>query len=800
MRNQPRIATILSKVLGICGLINMIGCGGGTTSMTGPVTFTIGGTVSGVTGSGMVLQDNGASNLSIVAGSTTFTFTTPIASGSAYSVTVFKQPSSPSQNCTVTNGTGTAGANVTNVQVTCTTPTTYTIGGTVSGLSGPGLVLQDDGGDSLPVSANGTFTFPTSLTNQASYIVTTSAQPGGQVCSVLNGMGIVVSANVTNVFVSCINPPVGGSGLLLPSGGTVSTPAATVTAPPGASVTQQNVTITTVAPPAGLPRMLASLGAAIDISVDSPATINAPFLITLPYDPTGIPDENEMAVVHYNTTTTRYEPVTILGHDTNAHTFQIDSRTFSPFVIATFVDSLLDTSHTVSFTPGANGWNINNFGSYFTPDGNCLGMAAYATWYFDTNVAPPLNGAFSTNGTPSIAQLVAVHAMLAQSQYWAQQSNTYLNSLGASITGSLMKLYLDEFDQPLILLLGSNGSAQHAGVLYGYDASGFQFYDVNVMNVPQTVSFDGAQFGTYSGYNLFTYVAAPSLGRTEDFAALTTDANGGFASSSLITVSSPTPDQQIDALSVPLTGTLSSSLNSNATVIAYVKGVLQIIPTSNYSFSGTIPIAAGDNPVVVIAGVNLAQQSNWYTNAATLIFDATGTLPPSTLLATLTWNQDTSDVDLYVTEPTPSDQTAWYANPVTTNLLSLDFDNTTGYGPEHTTLTTAGNNPGIALPGEYTIAVHYYSDYGTGQAVTGSVSIVVNEGMPNQVYTTQDFSIALSNSNNASPGSTGPDWVAIGTADLINGTITLAPATARPMATPRRNESTPQYKLKKVTP
>ncbi|MGD1081709.1 MAG: hypothetical protein ABR881_25610 [Candidatus Sulfotelmatobacter sp.] len=34
-------------------------------------------------------------------------------------------------------------------------PIMYTIGGMVSGLSGAGLVLQNNGGNNLPVSANG---------------------------------------------------------------------------------------------------------------------------------------------------------------------------------------------------------------------------------------------------------------------------------------------------------------------------------------------------------------------------------------------------------------------------------------------------------------------------------------------------------------------------------------------------------------------------------------------------------------------------------------------------------------------
>ena len=122
-------------------------------------TYSIGGAVAGLTGTGLVLQDNGGDNLSVAAGATTFTFATKLASGSAYAVTVKTQPTSLAQTCTVASGSGTATANVTNVAVTCTT-IAYSIGGTVSGLSGMGLVLQDNGGDNLAVSANGSFTSP----------------------------------------------------------------------------------------------------------------------------------------------------------------------------------------------------------------------------------------------------------------------------------------------------------------------------------------------------------------------------------------------------------------------------------------------------------------------------------------------------------------------------------------------------------------------------------------------------------------------------------------------------------------
>ena len=169
-----------------------------------PTQYTIGGSVTGLSGTGLVLQDNGGDNLSVTA-SGPFTFATKVNSGANYKVTVMTQPTG--QSCTVTNGTGTASANVTNVAVACTnTASSVTIGGSVTGLAGTGLVLQDNSGDNLAVAQNGAFTFKTALASGASYTVTVSTQPSApsQTCTVTNGTGTAGTTNVTNVTVACI--------------------------------------------------------------------------------------------------------------------------------------------------------------------------------------------------------------------------------------------------------------------------------------------------------------------------------------------------------------------------------------------------------------------------------------------------------------------------------------------------------------------------------------------------------------------------------------------------------------------
>jgi hypothetical protein len=188
-RGRMALTLIALAALGACGGSN------------NDTKYSIGGNTSGLSGT-VVLRNNGADSLTVTA-SGAFTFANKVKSGSAYAVTVATQPAG--QTCTVSNGSGTATANVTNVAVTCTTNAAYSVGGTVSGLgAGLSVVLRNHGGDNLTVSANGSFTFGTPVVSGLQYSVTVLTQPAGQVCGVTqNGSGTVNGANVTNVAVTC---------------------------------------------------------------------------------------------------------------------------------------------------------------------------------------------------------------------------------------------------------------------------------------------------------------------------------------------------------------------------------------------------------------------------------------------------------------------------------------------------------------------------------------------------------------------------------------------------------------------
>jgi hypothetical protein len=211
--------TVLTQPTGLlCSVAN--GSGTATTdvenvAITCSVPYTISGTITGYTGSGLALRLNGqgaaAYNVTPPTGATTFTFSAGLATGASYTVGVATQPTQ-AQSCSVTSGgSGTvASANVSNVTVSCVSNAPYTVGGTVSGLTGSGLSLRMryTGATTHPVvnvqPGENSFAFPDMIPANGIFDIGILAQPAGQSCVLTRGRG-ASPQNVTNVGVSCVN-------------------------------------------------------------------------------------------------------------------------------------------------------------------------------------------------------------------------------------------------------------------------------------------------------------------------------------------------------------------------------------------------------------------------------------------------------------------------------------------------------------------------------------------------------------------------------------------------------------------
>lgn len=187
----------------------------GTSDVTASVAcsttaFKVKGVVKGLKGAGLKLQNNGGDDLNVTANGgadVPFEFSAGVASGATYTVTAAAQPGTPAQTCNVTaNDTGAVtNADITNVEVTCTT-NKYSVGGTVNGLAGTGLILQNNMGDDLTVNANGTFTFATQIESGAAYSISVKTSPSApiQTCVVDGGVaGTVGDGAVTGAIINC---------------------------------------------------------------------------------------------------------------------------------------------------------------------------------------------------------------------------------------------------------------------------------------------------------------------------------------------------------------------------------------------------------------------------------------------------------------------------------------------------------------------------------------------------------------------------------------------------------------------
>ncbi|HJU40200.1 MAG TPA: right-handed parallel beta-helix repeat-containing protein, partial [Tahibacter sp.] len=174
----------------------------------------VGGTVTGLAGSGLDVRLNGGDAQAVTAANPAFAFA-PLPDLSAWAVTVAAQPVSPWQTCAVDPATASGtldGADVTDVAVHCTT-NAYTVGGTVAGFAHADtplvLRLDADGAQTASVaSGQAGFAFAASVASGTAYVVSIAQQPQGHVCAIDAGAsGTVHGENIADVRVTCVRLP-----------------------------------------------------------------------------------------------------------------------------------------------------------------------------------------------------------------------------------------------------------------------------------------------------------------------------------------------------------------------------------------------------------------------------------------------------------------------------------------------------------------------------------------------------------------------------------------------------------------
>ncbi len=218
-RLRAELAGVFLFVVLLAGISGCAQDEDSTAATISTVTYTLTVTVSGLNGT-LVLTNGTSSGGNVYTTSEAIAVTADgshsfkaLAVNTGYNVTV-QQPLN--QTCTISNGSGTLKANTT-ITVSC--DGSYTISGTVSGLSGS-VVLQNNGADDLTVTANGSFSFATALNQGKSYVVTVLTPPSGQTCTPGNNSGVATD-NVTDVSITCSSTIRGISGSISNLSGTM---------------------------------------------------------------------------------------------------------------------------------------------------------------------------------------------------------------------------------------------------------------------------------------------------------------------------------------------------------------------------------------------------------------------------------------------------------------------------------------------------------------------------------------------------------------------------------------------------
>lgn len=166
---------------------------------------------------------------------------------------------------------------------------------------------------------------------------------------------------------------------------------------------------------------------------------------------------------------------------------------------------------------------------------------------------------------------------------------------------------------------------------------------------------------------------------------------------------------------ISITGTVSNPQQQNALLILDndIEHAFDLTLT-NGSFTQQIVLSG--STVEVQHNVRVVATAGGLSAENTIHFNSL--IPVMALRATLTWDTNGTDVDFWITDP--NGEKCYYGNDVTASGLTLDVDDTTGYGPENITTENI-------IPGDYIVQVHYYSDHDGENAIGTNCVVVIRQ-------------------------------------------------------------------------
>jgi uncharacterized protein YfaP (DUF2135 family) len=524
---------------------------------------------------------------------------------------------------------------------------------------------------------------------------------------------------------------------------------------------------------AGLPNGTKVVSKMIQIQASGSANWNeykvldSPALVTMPYDQSKVTNEDAVRFYRYDAATNSLSATGFIGQDKNANTITFAISTFSNFtaievIMDYFEGNNASIGYDTGFRPKNDGFFVPNQGSYQTAGGNCLGMAAFAKWYYrwqkpvsGTNLFGKYKeGDQAEWRDDATAIQLATRASLAATWKLNIPEMSRINSASREAGLSLIHGLIVSGEPQVVGLYtqyvnGSWNQGSHAILAYKYSNGAFDTYDPNDPGTASGTAKKLIPF-TYSGgftqiyqsglnaatplqFNWFYHAGDKVFTPDSAFRGLYDSAERKFQGDSTFPTvkltdmdSTPSGTTPIDTDSddvrdtadnkVTISGTITGGLQPvTSTLIFVANQKFETTVDASGAFSQQVPLYTGVNDIII-----LATKYNTVSSWAGFLRDKVDcTASPAALTITMSWGQGASDVDLHVMEPTldgVAGRHIYYSNKGSAydNSPYLDFDNTNGYGPEHYYATEGmalPNSPDSNLYGTYDIRVHYYADH-----------------------------------------------------------------------------------------
>ena len=512
---------------------------------------------------------------------------------------------------------------------------------------------------------------------------------------------------------------------------------------------------------------------------DNYKSFEKPCTVTLPYDPTLVTDEESIRFYSYDDESGRFDATGFISQDTDANTITFYAGTFSKFTAIEIMQRsqwfLENNEIDTGFRPKTDGWFIDNWGSYLSSGGACLGMTSYAKWYFVHKKSTAgdlytkyIEGDEEEWRDDNTAIELATRCQMGTYGIWkslTSDEKEYAKTKSDDVAYSLIHGMIVSGEPQLIGLKtrfanGTWAKGGHAVLTYRFSGGRFDIYDPNFHGtLPGTdarqIPFDfevgftrsyssGQNAGSGRQYNIFYHAGLKTFSPLKTYKQLFEGAEKQFKDSSIfpeveLTDISTSPigrtpiDNDDDNIRdtgdtrCTITGTITGGQQMVFSTLIFVSGQKYKVPVTAESFSVSVPLYAGENDVIILA-TDENTRTNWAGFLRESIFS---TAFNSSFTLTLTWEQDQCDVDLHVLEPTIEGVVGRHMLPhggqgADSGYPYMTVDNMDGYGPETYIATENMTLPnydggGKSLYGTYKFRVHYMSDHDEDYNITQPV-------------------------------------------------------------------------------